>query len=169
MSTPEYVLKLRQHVGHDVLWLPSVSAAVVNEDGDVLLGRRADDGRWSVVSGIVELDEQPAAAVVREVLEETGVRVGVERLSSVWAHTHVYPNGDHCRFLNMAFRCRPLSGTARVNDHESVAVEWFALDRLPTLDQHSRLVLEQALAPSSEAWYEADAAARGASGPGRMA
>jgi hypothetical protein len=50
-----------------------------------------------------------------------------------------------------------------------VAVEWFALDRLPTLDQHSRLVLEQALAPSSEAWYEADAAARGASGPGRMA
>jgi 8-oxo-dGTP pyrophosphatase MutT (NUDIX family) len=158
MPTPDFVVQLRRHVGKDLLWLPSVSGVVVNPDGEILLGRRADDGRWSVISGIVELDEQPATAVVREVLEETGVRVVAERLASVWAHTHVYPNGDRCRYLNMAFRCRPLSGTARVNDDESLAVGWFGTDRLPELDRHSRLVIEQALAPRSDAWFQADGA-----------
>ncbi|MGC5018278.1 NUDIX hydrolase [Micromonospora sp. DT47] len=153
MGVPDYILRMRKHVGNDLLWLPSVSAVVCNSAGELLLGQRADDGRWSVVSGFVEPGEQPATAVVREVEEETGLRVEPVRLSSVVSHPHTYPNGDRCEYLNLGFRCRLVSGTARVNDDESLAVEWFPADRLPELDAHARLVIDRALADDPTAWY----------------
>lgn len=153
MTTPEYVVRVRERIGHDLLWLPSVSAVIVNGAGEVLLGKRADDGRWSVISGIVEPGEQPASAVVREVREETGLDVDPERLTSVMAHPHTYPNGDRCEFLNLGFRCRPVGGTARVNDDESVAIRWFRRDQLPRLDEHARLTVDHALRDTVETWY----------------
>ncbi|WP_422773906.1 NUDIX hydrolase [Plantactinospora sp. WMMC1484] len=157
MAVPEYIKRIRRFVGHDLLWLPSVSAVVCNEAGELLLGKRADDGRWSVISGFVEPDEQPAEALVREVFEETGVRVAPERVSSVLAHPHTYPNGDRCQFLNIGFRCRLIEGVARVNDDESVAVGWFAQDELPPLDAHARTTIAHALAPATVgAWYAPD-------------
>ncbi|TDC40769.1 NUDIX domain-containing protein [Micromonospora sp. KC213] len=153
MGVPDYIQRMRRHIGHDLLWLPSVSAVVCDERGALLLGQRADDGRWSVVSGIVEPGEQPATAVVREVAEETGLRVEPVRLSSVLSHPHTYPNGDRCEYLNLGFHCRLISGTARVNDDESLAVEWFPPDRLPELDAHARLVIAHALGAASDAWY----------------
>ncbi|WP_428964323.1 NUDIX hydrolase [Micromonospora fluostatini] len=153
MGLPDYIRQLRTHVGHDLLWLPSVSAVVTNAEGALLLGKRADDGQWSLISGFVEPGEQPATAVVREVEEETGVRVAPERLTSVISHPHTYPNGDRCEYLNLGFRCRLLGGTARVNDDESEAVGWFPLDRLPDLDPQARLVLARALGPDTDVWY----------------
>jgi 8-oxo-dGTP diphosphatase len=153
MGVPDYILRMRKHIGHDLLWLPSVSAVVLNPAGELLLGRRTDDGRWSVPSGFIEPGEQPATAVVREVEEETGLTVVPERLSSVVSHPHGYPNGDRCEYLNLGFRCRLVAGTARVNDDESVAVGWFPLDRLPELDEHARVVIEQALGEEARAWF----------------
>ncbi|MCM0674305.1 NUDIX domain-containing protein [Micromonospora phytophila] len=153
MGVPDYILRMRKHVGHDLLWLPSVSAVVRNADGELLLGQRADDGRWSVVSGFVEPGEQPATAVVREVREETGLEVEPVRLSSVVSHPHTYPNGDRCEYLNLGFQCRLVGGTAQVNDDESLAVGWFAPDRLPELDRHARLTIAHALGGEAPAWF----------------
>jgi 8-oxo-dGTP pyrophosphatase MutT (NUDIX family) len=73
--TPGFVSALRAAVGPDVLlWLPGVNAIVRDEAGRVLLHRRSDTGEWSLLSGILEPGEDPAAGVVREVEEETGVR-----------------------------------------------------------------------------------------------
>ncbi|MFB9236142.1 NUDIX domain-containing protein [Plantactinospora siamensis] len=156
MAIPDYIVRMRKHVGTELLWLPSVSAVVLNDAGEVLLGQRADDGRWSVISGFVEPDEQPARAVVREVEEETGVLVAPERISSVWSHPHTYPNGDRCRYLNIGFRCRLVGGTARVNDDESTDVRWVPLDRLPAMDEHALLTIEHALNDGPAAWFTAD-------------
>src|SRR5699024_4291022 len=83
MPVPDFLLALRKHVGHDLLPLVGVTAVVVGDDGAILLHRRSDDGRWCTPGGILEPGEQPANAVVREVREETGVEVVVERLASV--------------------------------------------------------------------------------------
>jgi 8-oxo-dGTP pyrophosphatase MutT (NUDIX family) len=155
MPVPEYIAQLRKHVGTGLLWLPSVSAVVVNEAGEVLLGRRADNGHWALISGVADPGEQPAAAVVREVLEETGVVVVPERIASVRAHPMHYPNGDECEYMNVAFRCRPVRGTARVNDDESLAVQWFAPDALPALSEHDAICVAQALSAGPAAWFEA--------------
>lgn len=73
MAISEYVANLRKHVGTDLLMLPSASAVVVDDAGRVLLGRRADTGKWSLPMGAIDPGEQPADAAVREVYEETGV------------------------------------------------------------------------------------------------
>ena len=135
MATPEYILDLRRAYGQGRLLLPGVSAVVLRDQAgtrELLLGRRSDNGRWALPSGIVEPDEQPAASLVREVAEETGVDIEVERLALLSTDPEItYDNGDRCQYISMTFRCRYRSGAATVADDESTAVGWFALDELP--------------------------------------
>ena len=132
MPIPDFVSRLRAAVGHDPLWLPGVSGVVLGADGHVLLGRRTDNGRWAVPSGILEPGEEPAVALAREVLEETGVTVEVLALSAVSVSEVVhYPNGDVAQYLDVCFWCRPTGGEARVADDESLEVGWFSPDALP--------------------------------------
>ncbi|NUR70109.1 MAG: NUDIX domain-containing protein [Hamadaea sp.] len=152
MPMSPYVRRLRGLVGHDVLLLPSVSAVVVNDAGEILFGQRSDSGQWSLPAGAVDPGEQPADAIVREVFEETGVEIVVERLAGVAMHPVVYPNGDQCEYLNVWFRCRAVGGEARVNDDESLDVAWFRPDDLPAVESWIRLRIDVAL-KDEPAWY----------------
>jgi len=137
MAIPEFVQVLREKIGHDPLPLPSITAVVL--DGDqVLLVQREDTRRWALVTGCLEPGEQPADGAVREIAEETGVDVAVERLLGVSAlPLMVCPNGDQVHWLEVAYRCRSTGGHARVNDDESVDVRWFSVGELPELpDRH---------------------------------
>jgi 8-oxo-dGTP diphosphatase len=143
MGLSPYLQGIRSRIGHDFLLLPGVSAMVFNDNGELLLGRRSDNGKWSIIGGIVDPDEEPADAVVREVLEETGVRVKVDRVSGVYTSRRLtYPNGDLAQYVTIAFRCSVISGTPCANDDESLEVAWFAVDRLPKdihPDYHPRI------------------------------
>ena len=137
MPTPEYIAAIRRVYGQGRLLLPGVSAVVVRDDLEpgrvhLLLTRRSDTGRWSLPAGIVEPFEQPAAAMLRELAEETRITAEVERLALLRTDPDVvYPNGDRCQFIAMCFRCRYVSGEAQVGDEESTEVAWFAADELP--------------------------------------
>lgn len=156
MPIPEFIVELRKHVGTAELWLSGVSAVVVDQHGRVLLTRRADNKLWAVVSGILEPGEEPATAAVREVAEETGLTVRIERLTSVdVTASNVYPNGDRTRFLDLCFLAHPLGSTdARVNDDENLDVRWFGPDELPEdMTETSVLRLEKAFAGDDRTWF----------------
>ncbi|MEV8310119.1 NUDIX domain-containing protein [Streptomyces flavidovirens] len=154
MATPEFIRELRATAGHQLLFLPGVSAVVFDEAGRVLLGRRADTGKWSVIGGIPEPGEQPAAAAVREVYEETAVECVAERVVLVQALKPVeYPNGDRCQYMDITIRCRAVGGEARVNDDESLDVAWFSVDSLPDLHEFALLRIKQALT-DEPTWFE---------------
>ncbi len=155
MPTPDFILALREKVGTDLLWLTGVTAVVRNDRGEVLLGRRADNGQWALVSGILEPGEQPAVGLVREIEEETGVVARIEALTSVRTLPEQgYPNGDRAQYLDLCFLARHVSGQARVNDDESLEVGWFAVDALPEpLMERARERLERALAYDGSTWY----------------
>ncbi|MGY1452783.1 NUDIX hydrolase [Streptomyces sp. SS8] len=145
MATPDFIRDLRADVGRRLLFLPGTSAVVFDDEGRVLLVRRADTGHWSIIGGIPEPGEQPADAVVREVYEETAVRTVPERLVLVQTLAPVrYPNGDVCQFVDMSFRCRAVGGRARVNDEESLEVGWFGPDELPPLEEFALTRIERA-------------------------
>jgi 8-oxo-dGTP pyrophosphatase MutT (NUDIX family) len=154
MPTPDFIREIRATAGHQLLWLPGVSAVVFDDEGRVLLGQRADKHRWALISGIPDPGEQPAAAIVREVQEETGVRVAVERLVAVRSGRQVtFPNSDVCQFMDICFRCRAVGGEARVNDDESLAVGWFTLDELPEMTDYHHFRIKQALT-DEPTWFE---------------
>jgi 8-oxo-dGTP diphosphatase len=153
MPASEYVKNLRARVGHDLIMFPTVSAIVLNDRGEILLGQRSDNHQWSVVAGMMDPGEQPADALVREVREETGVEVKIERLAGVALHEVVYGNGDRCHMVNTWFRCRAVGGEARVNDSESIAVGWFAPDALPELNPFALVRIRTSLAQDAPAWF----------------
>jgi 8-oxo-dGTP diphosphatase len=153
MAISEYVANLRKHVGTDLLMLPAACAVVVDDSGRVLLGRRSDTGRWALPAGAIDPGEQPADAAVREVYEETGVRIAVERLAGVALREVTYPHGDVCQYLAVWFRCRAIGGHAVVNDEESSAVGWYGPEELPDLDAVDQLRIAIALADDGPAWF----------------
>ncbi|MFC8585802.1 NUDIX domain-containing protein [Streptomyces sp. NPDC057217] len=158
MATPDFIRTLRETAGHQLLFLPGVSAVVFDDRGRVLLGRRSDNGRWAIIGGIVEPGEQPADCAVREVYEETAVRCEVERIVIVETLRKpvVYPNGDQCQFMDVTFRCRAVGGEARVNDDESTEVGWFDVDDLPEMKRFSLMRIEKALA-DEPTWFRTTA------------
>ncbi|MGC4942897.1 NUDIX hydrolase [Kribbella sp. DT2] len=146
MTTPKFILALREKIGHDLLWMPGITAVVLDDSSQVLLVRRADDGRWSLPAGILEPGEQPAEAIVREIHEETAVHATVDRLVRVESlPPTAYPNGDQVQYLDLCFRCHPTGGTPRVNDDESLEVGWFPLTDHPKLHPREELCISNAL------------------------
>jgi 8-oxo-dGTP pyrophosphatase MutT (NUDIX family) len=154
MATPEFIQAIRAAAGHQLLWLPGVSAVVFDDEGRILLGQRSDNHEWALISGIPEPGEQPAACAVREVYEETAVHVEVERVVLVRAGGQVtFANGDVCQFMDTTLRCRAVGGEARVNDDESLQVGWFDVDALPEMSEHALLRIRQALV-DEPTWFE---------------
>src|SRR3954466_3478825 len=94
----------------------SVAGVVVDEAGRVLVIQRRDNGRWEPPGGILERDETFEEGVAREIAEETGVTVEVERL------TGVYKNMAR-GIVALVYRCRPILGTAHPTT-ESAVVAW---------------------------------------------
>jgi ADP-ribose pyrophosphatase YjhB (NUDIX family) len=103
----------------------SVAGVVINNAGRVLTIRRRDNGHWEAPGGVLELDESPEAGVYREVAEETGMRVRVERL------TGVYKNITR-GIVALVFRCSPESGELHPTD-EAREVRWMSREEVCNL------------------------------------
>lgn len=100
----------------------SVAGIVVRDDGRVLVIKRNDNGHWEAPGGVLELDEPFEAGVQREVLEETGLEVTVERL------TGVYKNLTH-GIVALVYRCRPAGGEAQPTD-EAREIRWMTKEEV---------------------------------------
>src|SRR5688500_17081347 len=132
MPVSDYIQKLREKIGHDPVLIPGVTAVVFDAGGGVLLQRSRDDNRWYLPGGAMEPGEQPADAIMREVLEETALQVEPERIVGVYAEEPVrYPNGDVVLYVSITFACRVVAGEARVADDESTEVAFFFVDGMP--------------------------------------
>jgi ADP-ribose pyrophosphatase YjhB (NUDIX family) len=100
----------------------SVTAIVVGDDGQVLVVKRADDGRWVPPGGVLELDETPQQGCAREVFEETGYKVEVGALTGVYKNMKL-------GVVSLAFRCTLAGGEARMSP-ESAAVCWRTMEEI---------------------------------------
>lgn len=159
MSIPDFIVELRKKIGHDLLWLPGVTAVVLRDgaggEAEVLLVRRADNDAWTPVTGIVDPGEQPAVAAAREVREETGVVARAQtlvRVNSLPQTRHV--NGDRAQYLDLTFRFTYVSGEAHPADGENTHAEWFPLDALPAMSDEMHARIDAAVAHEGPVLFE---------------
>ena len=118
-----------------VLLQDGAAAIIVNNEGQILLQRRADRDKWGLPGGCQELGERFQDTVLREVKEETNLDVNEEDLELIdivsgASRRNDYPNGDVV-INNTALYCiRKYSGELKW-DSESKNMKFFDLDNLP--------------------------------------
>lgn len=123
------------------------SAAIFDEQGRILLTRRADNGQWCLPGGAMEPGESAAEACEREVLEETGLNVRVQRLIGVYSHPDqlvVYKDGNKAHIVALHFEAQVLGGTLGLSN-ETTDFGYFSpeqLDELDFLGRHKERILD---------------------------
>ena len=116
---------------------PLVGAgAVVYRSGKVLLVKRKrppNEDRWALPGGLVELGETAEGAAAREVLEETGLKVVIERLIDVQTDIHLDVKGEiEYHYLLVDYAAKSAKGEVILNG-ESSSFGWFTESELPDL------------------------------------
>ena len=100
--------------------------AVVVDEGRVLLVRRGTEplkGQWSLPGGLLELGESLAAAVVREVREETGLDVEPVELVELLDRIHRESEKVRYHYVIADYLCRVAGGSLQAAS-DADAVRW---------------------------------------------
>ena len=111
---------------------PTACALVLDNEGGVLLARRAHDphqGKWDVPGGFLEEGEPPLDGLRRELLEETGLEIEPLDFVGVWVDRYGVAE-DATATLNLYWTARIVSGEPVAADDVS-ELRWFSLDDLP--------------------------------------
>jgi len=128
------------------------AGVLVVEDNRVMLIRRSIEpyeGWWDIPGGFLEIDELPGEAAIREVQEETGLKVTLTDL--VGFYLGRYTSGESIRStLNIYFVGRVVGGKEQPGE-DAKAVAWFSLDELP-----ERLAFDHA-SQAFEDWIDSTA------------
>ena len=136
MPISGYIKDLRVSIGHKPLLTPGVDAVIYNDAGQLLLIKRSDTGLWGLPGGQLDPLEPPALGLIREVFEETGLKVVPKSLLGIFGGNdafHVrYPNGDEVNPIVSLFGCRIVGGEVQNRDGEATAVRFFSPDEVPS-------------------------------------
>lgn len=118
--------------------VPAASAVVTNERGEILMQRRTDNNLWALPGGTMDFGETIADTAIREVREETGLDVEIERIVGIYSdprHVIEHSDGEVRQQFNICFAARLVGGTLRGSD-ESTDVRWIPSDNLDEFDIH---------------------------------
>ncbi len=128
----DYIHDLRPLIGHKKIILNCAGALIVKDD-KILFQRRADNGKWGLIGGLLELNETYEEAAIREIREETGLEVRLESFLGIF-HNHdmIWSNGDQAQVIAAYYVASIVKGEPRV-DEESFELKFFGKDEIPEL------------------------------------
>lgn len=130
----DYIKDLREKTGHMPLLIPHSVVVVLNEQNEVLLEERSDDGYFDFPGGAIDLKESMEEAGARELFEETGIIADELVLLKVYSGeiTHyVYFNGDEIYGVDAVFICQNYHGELKPQLEEVKDLKYHSLNHLP--------------------------------------
>jgi len=129
-----YIKNIREFLGHQPIVLCTSTVIIVNSKNQILFNHRIDDNHWGLPGGIVEPAETVEEAAIREVFEETGLKVSNLQFLGVYSGLemhHFYPNDDEVYFVDSAFVTYDYEGEYKADGEETKNVGFFDLDKIP--------------------------------------
>ena len=130
----DYIKELRDKVGHMPLVLPHAVVILFNENHEVLLEERSDDGYFDFPGGGIDLKESGEEAAKRELEEETGLIADKLVLFHVYTGEitkYVYFNGDVIYGVDLVYLCDKYHGELKPQLEEVKKLSFYKLDNLP--------------------------------------
>ena len=130
-----YIEELRKRTNHMPLVLPHSVVVLFNEQGEILLEERSDDGYYDFPGGSIDLKESAEEAAKRELLEETGLIADELELFKVYSGeiTHyVYFNGDEIYGVDLVYLCHKYHGEMNPQLSEVKRLKFYKIDEVPS-------------------------------------
>jgi ADP-ribose pyrophosphatase YjhB (NUDIX family) len=123
--------------------VPAASAVVADQAGAILLIERTDNGLWTIPGGGMEVGETIAQTAIREVKEETGLDVAIQRLVGIYSdprHVIEYSDGEVRQQFSVCFACT-VTGGQLATSSESRRVGFFAPENIKAMPVHDSIRL----------------------------
>jgi ADP-ribose pyrophosphatase YjhB (NUDIX family) len=119
--------------------VPSVTAAVRDDEGRLLMIHKIDNDYWALPGGGMDIGESIADAVIREVAEETGMTVEITGIVGIYTspgHVMAYDDGEVRQEFSVCFHARPQGGELHEDGTETKAAQWITVAELDGLSIH---------------------------------
>ncbi|MFE7201918.1 NUDIX hydrolase [Pseudonocardia alni] len=134
--------------------VPSVTVATRDDRGRLLLIHKIDNGYWALPGGGHDPGESITDTAVREVREETGVKVRITGLVGTYTdprHVMAYDDGEVRQQFSLCFHAEPVdpADAPRPDGTETSSASWVEPSDVASLNIHAsmRLRIEHALDP----------------------
>ncbi|MBO4650199.1 MAG: NUDIX hydrolase [Clostridiales bacterium] len=130
-----YIMDLRKVLGHRPIIIAGAAVLFFNENNEILLHERADNGFWGYPGGSMEYGETFEDTAKREAFEESGLIADELEFFDTESgeETHyIYPHGDEIYVAGILFICRKFHGEMKVQEEEVIQQRFFAEDELPS-------------------------------------
>lgn len=124
------------HIGKEGTIRVGCSAIIFNDDGGILLTRRTDNGQWCLPGGGLEPGESIEEACMREVFEETGLKVRVKRLIGVYSNRDqlvIYPDGGKFQIIVLHFEAERMSGVPGLSN-ETTDFGYYSIEEMKDMN-----------------------------------
>jgi len=119
----------------------AASAIVTNDEGEILVHRRTDNDLWALPGGGMEFGESISDTVVREVQEETGLRVSAMYVVAVYfdpKHVFAYTDGEVRQEFSVCVAYETIDGELKISDESKELKFVHPLD-IDQLTMHPRI------------------------------
>lgn len=107
------------------------AVVVINTSGEVLLGKRKEDGIWTTPAGGSEPgEESPSRTAVRELFEEAGIAADSRFLQPIMQR--ITRNGKFCHVFLHVVPAGIMTTSNMDPDQEVKTWKWFSMDKIPS-------------------------------------
>ncbi len=138
---------------------PYVLALLINDNNEVLLGRRINaewfSNHYGLLGGKIENNESAKQALARELFEEIGITINEH--DAQFAHVMHFYGIDQTPCIALFFVIHSWRGEIENKElHKNAALEWFPLDTLPAtmIPRHAKALtlLAEKILYSEDSW-----------------
>lgn len=117
----DFIKKVRKVIGHEPMLLPHAVVILFNEQNEILIEVRADDGYLDFPGGTVDINEEVAVTAERELFEETGIIADELELFNIYSGEitrYQYTSGDITYGVDVVYICKKYHGELKPQQEE---------------------------------------------------